>query len=835
MRSIDDVKDQQHLLTDLRASGDPTDAADAKTWQAQLYQEQMALLSEDVYESASGKGEPPAGWVRASENLPMLRQQMPQLSGMSDDAIQDMLKPRASGFRAEIYLPDPAILGPGYKPTTVFKGSNGEVLQADGTRRETGPEDFGANNFPQAIGQKTDYYDRAMDLAFKFSQAGVDVDYAGHSLGGGLASAAVAVSGERGTTFNAAGLHPETARRFQRENPDSGVQLYDPNSRIAAYQVRGEVLNDAMQNNVEQMDVATRRNMAGMLRELADLTQQIPQARSVYEQQLQSIDMPEHARTAIKGFVDALAEGNTDTMLRDLPLAAGQARPMDPKMIENGRIVDRPTVLPMDEVTALAAPMLRTLRVIGVGAHLGHEAGEVVQTAGNVAQRTLDTSGDVVRAGGEQASDVVSTVTKGIETVACDTGESLADTAAKTRVAAGAVEAKVEELKADAVIAARTGEGVLWQMAANLAPDGSKLERWAEGKADQTIQENLRTEREADTAAQTAKQEAARDATAIRDAAADTCTVFETIHVKGERIQRDTVEATTTAVDATLDGAGKRVQGVTDYGPVAGAALGGVAAANADLNPLTNPTAYPKLAELARTFPDFAEHVKPSGHEATERHLMKATVIPSVEIVTDAMEATIRQRLELRERAQPEPQPTPSAPTRDGTQTAPPPSVPTAPDAPAPQATRPPDITDRDHPGHERYQQALSAIERSPNIPPGTFTGERLQQAAANLAYASLAGAERPQGGQNERLDRIDFVVFNKDHSGLIAGQGDMGNPTSKMAFLPAAQDNATTLTQASQQVHDTLSQQQQQAQLLAQQQPAPTQDDPTPKGPRMS
>ncbi|MBW8811270.1 MAG: hypothetical protein JF591_21190, partial [Lysobacter sp.] len=64
---------------------------------------------------------------------------------------------------------------------------------------------------------------------------------------------------------------------------------------------------------------------------------------------------------------------------------------------------------------------------------------------------------------------------------------------------------------------------------------------------------------------------------------------------------------------------------------------------------------------------------------------------------------------------------------------------------PQPPASLPPgatSITDRHHPGHERFQQAIDAIERSPNIPAGTFSGERLQQAAANLAYASLAGAQ---------------------------------------------------------------------------------------------
>lgn len=174
--------------------------------------------------------------------------------------------------------------------------------------------------------------------------------------------------------------------------------------------------------------------------------------------------------------------------------------------------------------------------------------------------------------------------------------------------------------------------------------------------------------------------------------------------------------------------------------------------------------------------------------------------------------------------------PTQGAPTTQPTPTQPAQAEPQQPTSSPPGTAS---ITDRNHPGHERFQQAMDAIARSPNIPPGTFPDERLQQAAANLAYASLAGAQRPQGGQNERLDRIDFVVFNNDRSGLIAGQGELGNPTAKLALLPAAQDNATSLTQASQQVRDTLTQPSQ-AQGVAQQPPAQTQDDPALKGPRV-
>jgi hypothetical protein len=154
-----------------------------------------------------------------------------------------------------------------------------------------------------------------------------------------------------------------------------------------------------------------------------------------------------------------------------------------------------------------------------------------------------------------------------------------------------------------------------------------------------------------------------------------------------------------------------------------------------------------------------------------------------------------------------------------------------APDTPkeapktAPPADTTNDIRNPEHAGHTRYQQALDAIERSPNIPPGTFTGDRLEQSAANLANASLAGAQRPQGGQNEALDRIDFVVFNAQRDGLVAGQGALGDPAAKLAFLPAAQDNATSLTTASQQVNDTMQRTQAQAMTAPEQTQQQTQE----------
>ena len=148
-------------------------------------------------------------------------------------------------------------------------------------------------------------------------------------------------------------------------------------------------------------------------------------------------------------------------------------------------------------------------------------------------------------------------------------------------------------------------------------------------------------------------------------------------------------------------------------------------------------------------------------------------------------------------------QPPAAAPVAPGE---PPTPIQPAPNPPVSISLNTQDITHSTHPGHLRFQQALNGIEHSPNIPPETFTGERLKQTAANVAYTSLAGEERPGiGGRNEALSRIDSVVFNKNCSALIAVQGELVDPASKRAFLPGTQDNETTLVQASQRTSELL------------------------------
>jgi type VI secretion system secreted protein VgrG len=67
------------------------------------------------------------------------------------------------------------------------------------------------------------------------------VTFTGHSLGGGLASAASLATGCEGVTFNAAGISQNTATIY-------GYHLNTPNLNIWSYYIPGEALTNAQSN-----------------------------------------------------------------------------------------------------------------------------------------------------------------------------------------------------------------------------------------------------------------------------------------------------------------------------------------------------------------------------------------------------------------------------------------------------------------------------------------------------------------------------------------------------------------------------------------------------------
>ncbi|WP_146405989.1 lipase family protein [Allorhodopirellula heiligendammensis] len=108
----------------------------------------------------------------------------------------------------------------------------------------------------QGIGGFTEQYQAAMDIGFEFARVAkrVDADHivTGHSLGGGLASAAAVVGNFRADTFNAAGLMESTL--FERDQdgvriegleqfPGSVERFRNPSMLIDAYYLDWDILS----------------------------------------------------------------------------------------------------------------------------------------------------------------------------------------------------------------------------------------------------------------------------------------------------------------------------------------------------------------------------------------------------------------------------------------------------------------------------------------------------------------------------------------------------------------------------------------------------------------
>ena len=76
--------------------------------------------------------------------------------------------------------------------------------------------DFLNDNIPQALGKATEQYRKAIQLADALANIlGSDnLTFTGHSLGGGLATAAALYLGRPATVYNPAGIHPSVANEL---------------------------------------------------------------------------------------------------------------------------------------------------------------------------------------------------------------------------------------------------------------------------------------------------------------------------------------------------------------------------------------------------------------------------------------------------------------------------------------------------------------------------------------------------------------------------------------------------------------------------------------------
>ena len=199
-----------------------TSAPDAST---------LARLADDVY---LAKSSPPAGF-RVATNAELAR------IGV-DPAL---LATRSNGYRARAYVTGS---GDTTRVVIAFKGS--------ATRG-----DWEAN-VRQAVGSNTDHYNRALQIGQRIARQGVtNVTFTGHSLGGGLASAAGLAAGRSTVTFNAAGLSDATIRQATAIRSGAGRAAPD----IRAYFVRGEVLSALQDGGDRRLGEMIGRSVLGPL------------------------------------------------------------------------------------------------------------------------------------------------------------------------------------------------------------------------------------------------------------------------------------------------------------------------------------------------------------------------------------------------------------------------------------------------------------------------------------------------------------------------------------------------------------------------------------------
>lgn len=184
---------------------------------------EKALLSEHAYKADDAVArDVPAPFKLLDPRTPEGLARLAELGLDKDD-----LSPRNCTMRAEVFQ-DPR--------------TNAYVVAFRGT--QTG-QDWLADA-RQGTGLETEHYNQAKILAKKISLATGDVSFTGHSLGGGLASAASVVTGKSADTFNAAGLHHATVADYQ-----------DNAAKVKAYFVPGDPLSGVQDNRQKIFGAAT--------------------------------------------------------------------------------------------------------------------------------------------------------------------------------------------------------------------------------------------------------------------------------------------------------------------------------------------------------------------------------------------------------------------------------------------------------------------------------------------------------------------------------------------------------------------------------------------------
>ncbi|QRG80034.1 phospholipase [Citrobacter sp. R56] len=210
---------------------------------------EKAKLAGNVYKTVNpleATPNVPEGWKDISNDSALLNK-----FGLKSKMLYD--NETSPDFLARVYQPDPDVFGNDMNPTLVFRGSREPGLASlkDNvssllSKGELAPVKNGAdwaNNGAQGMGMESAYYRNAVGMGNILASSGQNIDIAGHSLGGGLASATSMASGKAGWTFNAAGLNSDTVEQY-------GGSVLGSTDNIQAYRVEGELLTKIQEVNL---------------------------------------------------------------------------------------------------------------------------------------------------------------------------------------------------------------------------------------------------------------------------------------------------------------------------------------------------------------------------------------------------------------------------------------------------------------------------------------------------------------------------------------------------------------------------------------------------------
>lgn len=302
----------------------------------------LALLSQDVY-NAEAAGPIGAGnWTRVSDE---------QL--LADGIDPTKLQSDANGMQSAIYT----------------DGSGRYVLAYAGTDPKS-LQDW-LTNAGQGLGFDTAHYNQAVRLAQDAADAyGDNLVITGHSLGGGVASAASLATNNPPVTFNAAGLSDETIRSLGLV-PDV-ARAEAQQGQIRRYNVENDILTGVQQNGMPLPDA-----LGAELR----------------------IDNPYLIKDPLRAhFMDAVLKGMDTGQINEVPHSA----------------VADALERPGEAVLDLAGDATR--EVIGLVGDAGGVAGELIGNAvvagqdlinGRPIDAALNLTGDVIEAGLQLTGDVV--------------------------------------------------------------------------------------------------------------------------------------------------------------------------------------------------------------------------------------------------------------------------------------------------------------------------------------------------------------------------------------------------------------------------------------------